>query len=136
MKRFVREHSFLFSLLTSVVSSVISGLLLNRYSSKWTSKEIMIFNFPGDLFVRLMKVSLVPLFLSSVISVIGSIETKTSWKITARAWFFFLLSTITSVVIGIVFSVVISPGNLNHNINDKVGNIFVTDVNSFLDILR
>lgn len=62
-----------------VFAGVALGFILKATkSSEWTNREIMYINFPGDLFLRMLKALILPLILSSIVSAIGSLDLNLS----------------------------------------------------------
>lgn len=60
-----------------VALGVALGLILkhSRDETKgWTKREIMYLQFPGDLFLRMLKSLILPLIISSIVSAIGSLD--------------------------------------------------------------
>lgn len=60
----------------------------------------MYINYAGDLFLRMLKSLILPLIMSSLISAIGSLDLSLSGKIGARAISYYMVTTISAVVLG------------------------------------
>lgn len=62
----------------------IVGFMLKYSKSEesggWTKREIMYIQFPGDLFLRMLKSLILPLIVSSIVSAIGSLDLGLSGK--------------------------------------------------------
>ncbi|KAI4494188.1 hypothetical protein M0802_009222 [Mischocyttarus mexicanus] len=94
-----------------VVGGVALGIILrNSRTDRYTNREIMYINYVGDLFLRMLKSLILPLIMSSLISAIGSLDLSLSGKIGARAISYYMVTTISAVVLGIILVVSIQPG--------------------------
>ena len=109
-KSLFQEQMLTIATVISVVLGVVIGLMLRSSETKWTKREIMYLNFPGEIFLRTLKALILPLIVSSLITAIGSLDVKLSGKIGSRAVAFYLTTTFLSVVMGIILSVTIQPG--------------------------
>lgn len=94
-----------------VVGGVALGIILrNSRTDRYTNREVMYINYVGDLFLRMLKSLILPLIMSSLISAIGSLDLSLSGKIGARAISYYMVTTISAVVLGIILVVSIQPG--------------------------
>jgi Na+/H+-dicarboxylate symporter len=62
----------------------IFGLILKNSGNEWTKREVMYIQYPGDLFLRMLKCLIVPLLVSSITSAIGALDLSLSKKIALR----------------------------------------------------
>ena len=67
-----------------VVGGTIFGLILKRSDHNWTQRDIMYIQYPGDLFLRMLKCLIVPLIVASITSAIGGLDLSLSKKIAFR----------------------------------------------------
>lgn len=70
--------------IVGVVAGTIFGLILKKSDHVWTQREIMYIQFPGDLFLRMLKCLIVPLLVASITSAIGALDLSLSKKIALR----------------------------------------------------
>ncbi|KOB73383.1 Amino acid transporter [Operophtera brumata] len=47
---------------------------------QWSRRDVMYFQYPGELFLRMLKCLIVPLLFSSIVSAIGSLDLSLSGK--------------------------------------------------------
>lgn len=67
---------------------------------------------PGNIFIRLVQMIMIPLIISSIIQGIAGGENKEQLKSTGpKVGFYFLITTVFSIVIGLVTVLAIKPGN-------------------------
>lgn len=67
-----------------VVGGTIFGLILKKSDHHWTQRDIMYIQYPGDLFLRMLKCLIVPLLVASITSAIGGLDLSLSKKIALR----------------------------------------------------
>lgn len=125
----------------AVVGGVTTGFVLrNTSSSKWTPREIMYIQFPGDLFLRMLKGLIIPLLVASVTAAIGSLDFSLSKKIGGRAVLYYVSTTLLAVFEGIVLVLLIKPGSRVSNVmNEAKGPVMsrpVTTADTLLDLVR
>ncbi|MEG0553897.1 MAG: cation:dicarboxylase symporter family transporter, partial [Carnobacterium sp.] len=64
----------------------------------------------GDIFLRLIQMSVVLLVMGAVIEAVGSLSPKDLGKLGLKSLAWFMFSTIIAAAVGIVFSLIINPG--------------------------
>ncbi|GFU11660.1 hypothetical protein NPIL_7821 [Nephila pilipes] len=92
-----------------VVVGVALGLGL-KSAKTWTKREVMYVNFPGELFLNMLKCLILPLIVSSLISAIGSLDTRLTGKIGFRAVAYYMATTVMAIILGIILVISIRPG--------------------------
>ncbi|XP_014254121.1 excitatory amino acid transporter 3 isoform X2 [Cimex lectularius] len=124
----------------SVIGGIAFGLLLRFSSSdRWNAREVMYIQFPGELFLRMLKALIIPLLVSSITSAIGSLDLSLSKKIGGRAIAYYLLTTVIAVIEGIILVMVIQPGrggDFGPATATEVMKRPVTTVDTLLDLIR
>lgn len=104
---------------------------------RWNAREVMYVQFPGDLFLRMLKALIIPLLFSSITSAIGSLDLSLSKKIGGRAILYYLVTTIVAVFEGILLVVIIHPGRGNFDTSKgSAPQANVTTVDTLLDLVR
>lgn len=103
----------LLTLLTclSVVLGICLGFALRTREAKWTPREIVYINFPGDLFLRMLRCLILPLIVSSLVSALGGLDLQLSGRIGIRAVVYYMTTTLCAVILGIILCVTIHPGS-------------------------
>lgn len=132
--------SNLLTLLTvaGVVSGVAVGFILRASKNDpWPARQILYVNFAGDLFLRILKSLILPLIVSSLISAIGSLDLSLSGKIGVRAICYYLATTLSAVILGIIMVVIIHPGKGDSSSIARAGiSRNVTTVDTLMDLFR
>lgn len=77
---FMRENLLTLMTIIGVVSGTLLGYSLRASGVEWTRREVMYFQYPGELFLRMLKCLIVPLLVSSIVSAIGSLDLSLSGK--------------------------------------------------------
>lgn len=112
------EQMLTIATLAGVVFGIIVGLILRASSSsKWSPRDIMYFNFVGELFLRMLKGLILPLLISSLIAAIGTLDFKATGKIGGRAILYYMITTIMAVILGIILVMTVRPGIDRHEKN-------------------
>ena len=72
------------------------------------------FSLPGQLFLKLVQMIMIPLIFSSIITGIASNDLAQLKKMGIGAFFYFIITTILSITIGTVLALIFKPGNILH----------------------
>ena len=83
---------------TGIISSKLSGELAN-----WL-------DLPGQVFLRLVQMIMIPLIFASIITGIVSNSSDTIKSFGLKLLLYFLFTTAVSIIIGLVLTVIIKPG--------------------------
>ncbi|CAH1718380.1 unnamed protein product [Chironomus riparius] len=121
-----------------VVGGTIFGLILKKSDHNWTQRDIMYIQYPGDLFLRMLKCLIVPLIVASITSAIGGLDLSLSKKIAFRSIIYYFTTTICAVILGIILVTVFQPGK-GHKMDDKEEEKVSRDVltaDTLLDLVR
>lgn len=106
MKKFKNHHL----IICAFIIGAILGLVLKQ--------EITFFSIIGDVFVRLIKLSVAPLVLVAIVkSILNASETKNAKKIAFIVLLIFAITTAISSTIGTFIALIINPGNENILVN-------------------
>ncbi len=102
-------------ILISMVLGLIVGLILNFYVTNPFIKDIIlidnVFYLGGNLFIKLMKMLVVPLVFCSIIVGVTSIsDTRKIGAIGGRAILIYLLTTVLAITIALIIAKIIQPG--------------------------
>ncbi|XP_064600954.1 excitatory amino acid transporter-like [Liolophura sinensis] len=102
-----------------------------------SSDARMWLGLPGEIFLRLLKMLILPLIICSVISGTASLNPKSNGKISAIAFTYCLLTNFMSCVIGLVFTLIIKPARFVDTKNtESVKTQMLQTQDIFADLLR
>ncbi|MHC5247261.1 dicarboxylate/amino acid:cation symporter [Enterococcus sp. LJL90] len=89
-------------ILFATVLGIVCGLILHD--------KIAFIKVIGDVFLRLIQMSVVILIMGAVIEAVGSLEAKVLGKIGLKVMLWFIGSTILAAAIGVVVGLIVQPG--------------------------
>jgi len=136
-KRLLKNNWLLLSTVAAVVLGITIGVLVREYS-KLSSLEKFYFAFPGEILMRMLKLIILPLIISSMITGVAALDSSVSGKIGLRAIIYYFCTTVIAVILGIVLVVSIKPG-VSQKVDemDRTGsNPEVSTVDAMLDLIR
>ncbi|PWA20820.1 hypothetical protein CCH79_00007175, partial [Gambusia affinis] len=136
LKDFFRRNLFVLFTVASVALGVILGFALRPHNL--SMREIKYFSFPGELLMRMLKMLVLPLIVSSLVTGISSLDRRASGKMGVRAVVYYMVTTLIAVFIGIVIVMIIRPGKGSRDSPAvKSGNIeSIQATDAFLDLIR
>lgn len=127
-------------LLVLTIVGVLLGLLLGFMARFFPYGEdvIMLISFPGEILMGMLKMLILPLIISSMISGLSMLDPKSSGKMGSRALVYYFATTIFAAIVGIIMVSVIHPGD--PSIKEEVGtgteDKKVSTLDAFLDLVR
>ncbi|XP_008839902.1 excitatory amino acid transporter 3 [Nannospalax galili] len=136
-RRFLRNHWLLLSTVAAVVLGIVIGVLVREYS-ELSNLDKFYFAFPGEILMRMLKLVILPLIISSMITGVAALDSNVSGKIGLRAVVYYFCTTIIAVILGIVLVVSIKPG-VTQKVTEisRTGNTpEVSTVDAMLDLIR
>uniref|UniRef100_A0A8C2E6Z1 Amino acid transporter n=1 Tax=Cyprinus carpio TaxID=7962 RepID=A0A8C2E6Z1_CYPCA len=120
-----------------VITGSVAGILL-RYASPLPADVIMVIAFPGDILMRMLKMVILPLIISSLITGLAGLDAKSSGRLGTRAMVYYMSTTIIAAVLGVILVLLIHPGNpkLKANLGEGKKNDEVSSLDAFFDLIR
>ncbi|MGH0154500.1 UNVERIFIED_CONTAM: hypothetical protein FKN15_029395 [Acipenser sinensis] len=112
------------------------GVLVREYA-RLSAQDKFYFGFPGEILMRMLKLIILPLIISSMITGVAALDSSVSGKIGLRAVVYYFSTTIIAVILGIVLVMTIKPGmSQNADDIDRTGcTPEVTTVDALLDLI-
>ncbi|TGL17251.1 dicarboxylate/amino acid:cation symporter [Leptospira levettii] len=116
-------------ILISLVLGLSLGISLNPESGIVSKESINPYlpwlKLPGDLFLNLLQMIMIPLVIVSIALGVSSLKNlKDLWNLGSKTLIYFIFTTIISVSIGITLTLVSKPG---YQIQNKIQNQTTTD---------
>ncbi|XP_046388489.1 excitatory amino acid transporter isoform X2 [Ischnura elegans] len=130
------ENALFIVTLSGVFFGVIFGFGLRPL--ELPPDTIMLISYPGELFMRILKLMILPLIIASLIAGSASLNARMNGKIALRTMVYFLATSLFNSVLGIILVLIIHPGDLGtrealgHGTEDREVNI----LDGFLDLGR
>ncbi|KAM7536912.1 hypothetical protein Aperf_G00000081081 [Anoplocephala perfoliata] len=126
--------------ITAIVLGLAIGIVVKLAHPDISSRTVGLVAFPGTLLMNMLKMLIIPLITSSLISGLANLDIKSCGKIGTYALIYYFTTTLMAVILGIVLVVAIHPGNPAIKEN-RVGpatesKISPHTLDAFLDLFR
>lgn len=72
---------------------------------------ILLLAYPGELFIRMLKLMILPLVIASLIAGSASLNAKANGRIVVRTVSYFLVTSLLNAILGIILAILIHPGS-------------------------
>ncbi|KAI1286667.1 Excitatory amino acid transporter 2 [Halotydeus destructor] len=129
------------ALLALTIASVVLGGILGAVgrSGDFSDDTIELISFPGDILMRMLKMLILPLIVSSLIAGLAQLDAKSSGKMGSRAIAYYMATTMFAAILGIILVTVIHPGDpkIKTQLGAEMGGgTKVSTLDAFLDLVR
>ncbi|GCC23419.1 excitatory amino acid transporter 3 [Chiloscyllium punctatum] len=133
----LRKNWLLMSTILAVVLGIVTGILAREFAVL-SNLDKFYFGFPGEILMRMLKLIILPLIVSSMITGVATLDSDVSGKVGVRAVIYYFSTTIIAVILGIVLVMTIKPGvsQKAEEIDRSGSTPEVTTVDALLDLLR
>ncbi|CAF0916624.1 unnamed protein product [Adineta ricciae] len=127
-KENLKEQALLIATVTAVVLGIVVGISLRGLKCpgdervngcRITKEDISYIEFPGKIFIDILKMLILPLIVSSIISALAQLDAQSSGKMGARALVYYLGTTLIASIIGIILVLSIRPGTRGATVDIK-----------------
>ncbi|KAI6183944.1 Excitatory amino acid transporter 2 [Aphelenchoides bicaudatus] len=132
----LRKNWLLVATILSVVLGAVLGFIIRL--QKPTPQTIMLLSFPGELLMHMLKLMILPLIVSSLISGLAGLDAKQSGRMGGYALTYYFVTTMIAVVTGIVLVLTIHPGDptIKQDLGTGTEGNQVSTIDTFLDLIR
>ncbi|XP_073827279.1 excitatory amino acid transporter 2 isoform X2 [Musca autumnalis] len=136
IRKWLSENLMLLVTLSGVLLGVTLGFSLRPFQLHEDS--IMLISYPGELFMRVLKLMILPLVISSLIAGSASLNARMNGKIALRTLVYFATTSLMNAALGIALVLLIHPGDpdLHNNIDRSTDKRAVNLLDSLLDLGR
>ncbi|CAF1201791.1 unnamed protein product [Didymodactylos carnosus] len=146
-KESLKEQLLLIATISSVAIGIAVGIVLRPIKCstderingcRITPDDITYIEFPGIIFINILKMLILPLIVSSIISALAQLDAQSAGKMGIRALIYYFGTTIIAAIVGIVLVLTIRPGTRGQKaeINAKAKSAQGRTVDTILDLLR
>ncbi|KAG9350793.1 hypothetical protein JZ751_024682 [Albula glossodonta] len=108
LKDYCKRNGLLALSVFAVVTGCILGFMLRNQNLSTQAK--IYFSFPGELLMRILKMLILPLITSSLMSGLSSMDSKACGRMGLLTVTYYLWTTFIAVVVGIILVLIIHPG--------------------------
>ncbi|KAL6108557.1 uncharacterized protein ACO6RY_19061 [Pungitius sinensis] len=134
-KGYVKRNGLLTLSIVAVVTGCTLGFTLR--GTHLSTQAKIYFSFPGELLMRMLKMLILPLITSSLMSGLSSMESKACCRIGVLTVTYYLWTTFIAVVVGIMLVLIIKPGvGTEMESNRLGGGPVMTSADALLDLIR
>lgn len=138
MKKTLKNNTFL--LILGLVLGIVFGFIMKLLPNSWYIDDILVngvMRLLGSGFINLIKMTVIPLVFVSLVCGISSFgDTKKLGKIGIKTVFYFFISTVMAIVIGILCASLFKPGfGLNCEYEIVKNNINSQETKNVVDML-
>ncbi|KAK3866235.1 hypothetical protein Pcinc_028213 [Petrolisthes cinctipes] len=105
----VRKNLLLIITFSGVIFGVALGLSLRAVGPDPTT--ILLISYPGELFIRMLKLMILPLIIASLVSGSASLNAKMNGRIVVRTILYFMATSLLNALLGVLLVIAIHPGS-------------------------
>ncbi|KAK9881791.1 hypothetical protein WA026_017307 [Henosepilachna vigintioctopunctata] len=95
--------------LLGVAGGIFMGLILRPLQI--SNNAILLLSYPGELFMRILKLIILPLIISSLIAASASLNARLNGTIAVRTLIYFLVTSVINAVLGVILAISLRPGD-------------------------
>nr|CAE01483.1 EAAT1 [Tetraodon nigroviridis] len=135
VKDYCKRNGLLTLSVIAVLTGCVLGFLLRTFNLSTQAK--IYFAFPGELLMRMLKMLILPLITSSLMSGLSAMDTKASGRLGVLTITYYLWTTFIAVIVGIILVLIIHPGTGSEKDNHHVSSgPVMTSADALLDLIR
>uniref|UniRef100_A0A8C9SBR6 Amino acid transporter n=1 Tax=Scleropages formosus TaxID=113540 RepID=A0A8C9SBR6_SCLFO len=141
LRKWLKEYCRRNGLLTLSVFAVAAGFALGftLRGMNLSTQARMYLSFPGELLMRILKMLILPLITSSLMTGLSAMDSKASSRMGLLTVTYYLWTTFIAVVVGIILVIIIQPGSGMEMEGSRLGGgpiMTSADALAFLEMLR
>ena len=114
-KETFKKNRLLFCIIVGVIIGCIIGIAshnaVQSSDSPSPKRLVMYIKFPGELFIRMLKMIVIPLIVSSIVVALADIDISSAGALGKRTMIYYLCTTFFSSVLGLVLGFAVKPGS-------------------------
>ncbi|XP_066934070.1 excitatory amino acid transporter 3-like [Clytia hemisphaerica] len=138
--RFWRREKLMIFIIIGVCLGFLVGISCNKpiqnLDQPIRKNVLLILGFPGELLMRMLKMLILPLIVSSLIVGLAELDQRASGRLGKRAVLYYMGTTMCAVILGIILVVAIYPGGNKQEAEGEKEDKRVRPLDSFLDLIR
>ncbi|WKY04238.1 hypothetical protein Q1695_005313 [Nippostrongylus brasiliensis] len=133
----IKKDLLLVLTIESVVLGVVLGFVIRPFNP--SNDTISLIGFPGEIFMQIVEMMILPLIISSVISALAQVRARDARQIGIVTVIYYMTTTFLSTFTGIILVSSIHPGDpaLIHSLGEgTLENTALSTLDTFLDQIR
>lgn len=133
----LKQNLILVFTLVGIIGGIIIGFVGRNFEP--SAATITLIGFPGEMLLRVLKMLILPLIISSLIVGLAQLDPKSSGKMGSRAIAFYVLSTLFATTTGTIFAIIMRPGRkalTGAALPPKIDREPISTTDAMLDIIR
>ncbi|XP_018575259.1 excitatory amino acid transporter isoform X2 [Anoplophora glabripennis] len=108
-KKLLLDNLLLLITILGVILGIILGFSLR--SANLSENSILLLSYPGELFMRVLKLIILPLIMSSLVVGSASLNARLNGRIALRTLLYFFCTSVVNAVLGVALVLIIHPGD-------------------------
>lgn len=138
----IKRNLLLVLLVVGAAIGFAIGAIFNDSINSITDHEkkatvIMLIAFPGELFMNMLLMILLPLIIASLITAVSTLNPDVAGRIGRRTLVYYLATLVSAVVLGLLLVMTIRPGfDSDHGTRKDIQSVKYRNLDSLLDVIR
>jgi len=139
----VKRNLLLVLLVMGAIIGFAIGAIINDPVNRITDPEkkatvIMLINFPGELFMNMLKMIILPLVIASLITAVSTLNPNVAGRIGRRTMIYYIVTMALAAMLGLTLVMTIRPGvsSVHGAENDVERSVKYRNLDSLLDMIR
>ncbi|GMR46473.1 hypothetical protein PMAYCL1PPCAC_16668, partial [Pristionchus mayeri] len=135
-RKAIKENLMLVFTVTAVLIGIGLGLALRSVNLSPTVLQLI--NFPGEIFMQLLKMMVLPLIITSIISSLGQMESGHASKVGLMTVGYYTLTAVIASTVGIFLVTTIQPGvsMAQSSVKNSLSTGDIDPIDTFMDLIR
>uniref|UniRef100_A0A1B6D3L4 Amino acid transporter n=1 Tax=Clastoptera arizonana TaxID=38151 RepID=A0A1B6D3L4_9HEMI len=134
--QWIRSNMLLVLTIGGVVLGMVFGFIGRL--AQFSDGTILLVSFPGEILMRLLKMFILPLIISSLIAGMAQLDARSSGRMGVHALLYYITTTILAAIVGIIMVLIIHPGDpqIKTQVESRPNDTKVSTLDAILDIIR
>ena len=138
----IKRNLLLVLLIVGAAVGLAIGAIVNDPVNRITDPEkkatvIMLIAFPGELFMNMLKMIILPLIVASLITAVSTLNPEVAGRIGRRTLIYYLGTMALAAILGMTLVLSIRPGvSDSHDSRESVQPVKYRNLDSLLDMIR
>ncbi|XP_046585419.1 excitatory amino acid transporter-like [Haliotis rubra] len=134
--QFLQQNLLLIVTMLAIIFGIIAGMVCRLFEP--SSDTVQLAQFPGELYLRMLRMLMLPLIISSIITGLSSGSGSSAGKIGALSMVCYASTSILATLVGLAVVVIIKPGSYTDSTATYVSQNsgIVSGMDSILDLFR